>query len=194
MADTDVLEGAGLALRPDRVGQSEVRMADHSEDVGHPPVDKGLDHRVAHRARSLDLFLQTDIDAVAADLDRVGRHPLVVARRRLARERAVVPAMPRATQPAVLDRSLPQRATLVRTAVVQRAVLPVVVRQANGAAARHHRLDPVLGQLVEVGDLEPGQAGGGVVHQSGSTRMRRLRNQISLPWSWSAMWPVSIIP
>ena len=80
-----------------------------------------------------------DADAVVADLDREGARPVVVTAGRLARQRAVVVAVPRAAQPAVLDRPLAERPALVRAVVVERAVAPVVVGRARGSGGRPSR-------------------------------------------------------
>ena len=74
------------------------------------------------------------LDAVVADLDGVRGGLVVEPARRAAGERAVVVAVPRATQQAVLDRALAERAALVRAAVVERAVATVVVGQRDRLA------------------------------------------------------------
>ena len=67
-----------------------------------------------------------DVHAVVAHLDREARRRVGEAGRRGAGERVVVVAVPRAAQPALLDRALAERAALVRAVVVERAVAPVV--------------------------------------------------------------------
>src|SRR4051812_14276487 len=64
---------------------------------------------------------QSDVHPVAALLDVVGQDRVGEVPRGLTRERVVVVPVPRAPQQAILDRPLPQRATLVRTVVVQGA-------------------------------------------------------------------------
>ena len=49
VADADVPQGAGLLLAADRVGEAEVRMADHPEDRVDAPGDHRLGHRVGRR-------------------------------------------------------------------------------------------------------------------------------------------------
>ena len=47
--DADVGEFAALFGPAQRVGEAEIRMADHAEDVGYPEVDERLDEHVADR-------------------------------------------------------------------------------------------------------------------------------------------------
>ncbi len=74
-----------------------------------------------------------------------GGHALVEAAGRLAGERVVVPTVPGAAQPALLDRALAERAALVRAVVVEGAILALVVGQADRLVATRDGLDPALG-------------------------------------------------
>ena len=159
VADADVLELAGLDAAADGVGQAEVGVPDHAEDVPDAPGDHGLDHHVGDRARVRPERLDADVDAVVADLDGVRRDLVGELARRAPGQRAVVEAVPRAAQQPVLDRALAERAALVRAAVVERAVLAVVVGERHGPVARDNGAHAALGQLLHAGDAMPGQLG-----------------------------------
>ena len=98
--------------------------------------------------------LDADEDLAVADLERVGDR-LVVEPGGLAVERAVVEAVPRAAQQAVLDRALAERPALVRAVVVERRELPVVVDERDALVAGRDRRDAALGQLVGGEDAVP---------------------------------------
>ena len=70
VADADEREVAALLGLAHRVGESEVRVADHAEHVGDAPREHRLDHDVGDRARARPLGRQRDVDPVGADLDR----------------------------------------------------------------------------------------------------------------------------
>src|SRR5689334_11380706 len=92
-----------------------------------------------------------DVDAVGALLDRVGRDAVAEALGWPAADRVVVVAVPRAAQPAVLDRALAQRAALVRAAVVQRAEAGPAAGQRDRPAADHHAAHaPVAGYVHRI--------------------------------------------
>ena len=74
-----------------------------------------------------------DVDAVVAHLDREARGRVGEPGGRRAGERVVVVAVPRAAQPALLDRTLAERPALVRAAVVERAVAAVAVGEGEAA-------------------------------------------------------------
>jgi len=158
VADADVGQAPGLFLPPEGVRQAEVRVADHSEDVLHPPVHHRLGHDVRHGPDVRLLFLETDVDAVLTDLDRKGRNAVVVTARRIAGAGVEVPAVPRAPQPAVLDRALAQGPALVRTGVVEGVVPAVEVGQRQGLVSGDDCLDPTLRKLVGVGNAIPAKA------------------------------------
>ena len=106
--------------RRERVGEPEVRVADHPEDVGHAPCDERLGHHVGDRALVRDLGWDADPDAAVLaqlDLELLGS----VAELAVARQRAVVVPVPRTAQQPVLDRSLAERPALMRAAIVERA-------------------------------------------------------------------------
>ena len=146
VSDPDIGQSSGLFLAAQGVRQAEVGMPDHPEHVAHAPVDHRLGHHVGNRADMPLLGFDADVHAVIADLDRERRH--AVAERRAAIERAVVVAVPRATEHALLDRSLPEWAALVRAAVAERGVSPRVMRHGKAVRACRYGLHPALGKLV----------------------------------------------
>src|SRR5204862_5459758 len=93
VADPDVRESAGLLLAAQRVGEPEVGVPDHAEDVLDAPVDHRLRHEVGD-GRDVRLVGDANVDLAVADLEREGGR-LVVEAGRLPRERAVVIAVPR---------------------------------------------------------------------------------------------------
>ena len=120
---------AGLHLAADRVGQAEVRVADHPEHVVDAPGDERLGHHVGDGALVLGLGrrrrrrCRRRAPRPGSDATASPKPPAAAG------QRAVVVAVPRAAQQPVLDRPLAERPALVRAAVVERAVLPVVVRE-----------------------------------------------------------------
>ena len=142
------------------VGQSQVRVADHAEDVGDAPVDHRLHHDVGHGPHPGGFGRQGDVDSVVADLGGVAGRGVGEARRRGAVARRVVVTVPRAAQPPLLDRPLAERPALVGAAVVEGAVTTAEMGEGQRAAPDGHRLDPALGELVELEGLVPGGAGG----------------------------------
>jgi hypothetical protein len=78
VADADELQPPGLLLAAQRVGEPEVGVADHPEDVLDAPVDHRLDHEVGDRG-DVRLLLDADVDLAVADLERVGRGLVVEA-------------------------------------------------------------------------------------------------------------------
>jgi len=146
VADADELQLPVLLAAAQRVGEAEVRVADHSEHVLDAPVDHGARHDVGHRLLVGVLLDDPDEDLAVADLERVGDR-LVVEARALAVERAIVEAVPRAAQQAVLDRALAERSALVRAVVVQRRELPVVVDERDRLVPGGDRRDTALGKF-----------------------------------------------
>ena len=63
VADADVGQLAGLLLAPQRVGEPEVGVADHAEDVLDAPVDHRLGHQVGDGARRAASSGDADADA-----------------------------------------------------------------------------------------------------------------------------------
>ena len=102
--DTDERELTARLRLAHRVGETEVRVTDHPEHVGDTPRDHRLDHHVGDGARAWQLGGQPDVDAVVARLDRIRLGRVAKSRRRLPVDRVVVVAVPRATEPALLDR------------------------------------------------------------------------------------------
>jgi hypothetical protein len=135
------------------VGETEVGVADHAEHVRDAPVDHRLGHEVGDRV-DVRRILDADEHLAVTDLERVRRR-LVVEAGRGARERAVVIAVPRAAQQAVLDRALAERAALVRAVVVQRGELPVVVDERDALVPGSDGGDPAFRELVGGEDAMP---------------------------------------
>ena len=156
VADPVEAEPARLLLAAKRIGHAEVGVADHAKDVAHTPVGHGLDQEVAHRPHVWFLSRDSHVDAVVAGLDLEGADAVVEARR-LARQRGVVPPVPRAAQEALLDRALPERAALVGTAIVEGSVLPLEVGHGQAPVSRRDRRDPTFRQLVQVEHPIPAQ-------------------------------------
>nr|WP_228521576.1 hypothetical protein [Nocardioides islandensis] len=153
--DPDVPQLAALLGPAHRVGDAQVRVADHAEDGVHPVRDQGLDDRVADGAAASVVGGQRDVRAVLALLRVVRRDRVREALRRLAGARVVVVPVPRAAQPAVLDRALTDRAPLVRAAVLQCPEPAGTTGERDGAAVDDGAGDPALGGYVVAVDPVP---------------------------------------
>ncbi len=160
VADADEGELAPLLGGAEGVGQTQIGMAHHAEDMGDAPVDHRLDHHIRHRADPGDLGSQGDIDAVVADLGAVAGRRVGEAWGRGAVARRVVVAVPRTAQPPLFDRPFAKGPALVGAAVVEGAVTAPVVGERQRAVPDSDRLDPALGQLVGLERLVPGVAPG----------------------------------
>ena len=117
-----LLEDGGHAL-PDRVdslryapGPGSANRVVHTVLLGESPFGA---------CRASDLAALTASGAVAED------ELVVVAAGRFAGERIEVPAVPRATQASVFNGAFAQRSALVRTGIIQRSVLPLVMGHAD---------------------------------------------------------------
>src|SRR5205085_3425487 len=110
---------APLLGRPEGVGQAQVGVADHAEDVGDAPVDHGLHHDVGDGAGVGHLGGQGHVDAVGPGLGAVGGGGVGEPGRGGAVAGGVVVAVPGAAQPPLLDRTFAQGPALVRAAVVE---------------------------------------------------------------------------
>ncbi len=134
VADADVPQLATLLGPAHRVGEAEVGVADHAEHgvdtVGH----QGLDDRVADGPATRLVGRQPDVHAVLALLDAVRRHRVREAFRWPSGPGVVVVAVPRAAQPAVLDRALADGPALVRAPVLQRSDPSAAASQGDRAA------------------------------------------------------------
>lgn len=122
-------------------------MPHHAEDVLDTPVDHRLEHQVANRPDMGPLLGQAHIDTVVADFDRKRRDAVIEARR-FSCQRVKIPAVPRATQQAVLDRAFAKRATLVRALISERCVLAVEVSHAQRQVGAGRGLDAPFGKLI----------------------------------------------
>jgi hypothetical protein len=106
------------------------------------------------------LLVEPDVDAVLSNLDRIRRDTVGVPARWLARQRIVIPPVPRTSEPAVFDRSFAEWAALMRTSIVQRGVLPFMARHAHGLPRAGHGFDPALRELIVVQNPMPDEVGG----------------------------------
>ena len=109
MSNPEVAEGALGFLSAHGVGETEVRVPNHSPDPFDAPVDERLDHHVARGAHVRVFCGERDVDPVIPNIDWEGLDAIVEAAWRLAGQWMEVPAVPRAAQPAVLDRALAER-------------------------------------------------------------------------------------
>jgi hypothetical protein len=155
VTDADEGELAALLGLAHGVREPEVRVADHAEHVGETPRHERLHDDVGDRALRLGIGWQRGVDTVVADLDAEAGRGVGEARRWLARHGRVVVAVPRASQPTVLDRALAEWAALVRAGVVETAVGAVVMGDGEGPAADGDGGDAALRQLVEPEDAVP---------------------------------------
>ena len=156
VADADEREVASFLLTAHGVGESEVGVTDHAEHVRDAPRDHRFDHHIGHGAHVRDVVGHVDVDAVVTQLDRELRRSVGEAGRGSARERVVVVPVPGTPQPALLDRTLPERAALVRAPVVERAVLVAHVGEHETAPSGNDGAYAPVGQVVELGDPVPG--------------------------------------
>ncbi len=134
-------------------------MAHNSEHIANAPIGEGLGHDVGHGGLVWSVFRERDIDAVVSNFDGVGGHAIAVALGRVSGGGVVVPAVPRAAQHAVLDRTLAERTALVGALVRKRCVLALEVRHAHSVHADALGLHAALGQLVQIESLVPNLLG-----------------------------------
>ena len=167
MADAVEGERPRLLLNAQGVGQPQIRMPHHSPNVPDAPAHERLGHEVADRAHVPPLLLESHVDAIVADLHRIGGHAVVVPPRRRARKGVEVPPVPGTPKHAVLDRALPEWPPLVWTAVVQCRETTFEARHAKGRMGACDGLHATLWKLVHVEDTVPdtvaahgGQRGG----------------------------------
>ena len=174
--DPDEAELAPLLGPAQRVGEAEVRVADHAEDGVDAMGDQGLDQHVGDGARAWQSPWQLHVDAVVALLHVVRRDRVAEALRRLPGERVVVVAVPRAAQPAVLDRTLADRAALVRAPVLQRPEPPAASGQRHGPAVDDGAVHPALVGDVLGRELVPGLGHGpSLLSAPGSGKAQQAR-------------------
>ena len=133
-------------------------MTDHAEHPAHTPVDHGLGHHVGHGLCVFRLGGEADIDAVFPGFDgECFLARIFMPARRLAGQGVKVPSMPGATQPAALDRPLTQRPALMRTVIVHRTVLALIMGQRERAGPGGDGLDPSFRQIIRPRHSVPGQ-------------------------------------
>ena len=147
VADADVGELAVGLPPPDRVGEPEVRVADHAEHVPDPPVDHRPGHHVGDGLDVRGRRLDADEDLAVAHLERIGGR-LVLEAGGLPGQRAVVEAVPGTAQQPVLDRALAEGPALMRAVVVEGAELALVVNEGDALEARVNGGHAALGQLI----------------------------------------------
>ena len=176
--ETDVTADLGLAHR---VGEAQVRVAHHAEDVGDAPVDHGFDHDVRDGPGPGMRHRQGDVDTVIAHLGPIGGRGVIEAARRLAVLGGVVPTVPGAPQPPLLDRTLAQRSSLVRALVAETAVSRIGSCHRQRRPADGDRRHPPLREFVDVHDLVPFEL---AFRQCGLGRRRLLVHCHGVP-SWS---------
>ena len=114
-------------LVPECFGEAEIRVTHHSENGSYSPVDHGLDHDVGDGARNTKWrcgYVERDVDAIVAAFDRIRLNAVVVASRRFAGERVVIPPVPRTTEETFLDRALAERSFLVGHSLSRAAYCP----------------------------------------------------------------------
>ena len=144
VADADEADLAAILGPAQRVGEAEVGVADHAEDRVDAMGDESLDEDVGHRPRRPGQVGKSDVRAVGALIDLIGRHGVGEVPGRLARHRVVVIAVPRAAQEALLDRALAERAALVRALVLERPEPCAASSERDGAAVDDDAADPSL--------------------------------------------------
>ena len=149
MTDGDVAEIAARFCAAQRIGESQVRVTHHAEHCSDAPVGHRLHEHVGNRALTFGLRRQCGIHAVVADFDRVGIRCVVERWRRGAVARRVVVAVPRAPQPATLDRALTERTTLMRAGVVERPEGVPHPGDAQTAPTDRDAGDPLVAEFVE---------------------------------------------
>ncbi len=145
MPDRDILEISALLGLPHSVGEAQVGVADHSKDVGDSPVDHRVYEDIADGALPLGLWWQCDIDPVFPHFGSETGRGVVESLRRLTGERVVVISVPRAPEPTVFDRPFTQRPALMRTVIVESAVVPLVMAERQPSPPYGDRLYPSLG-------------------------------------------------
>ena len=121
-----------------------------------PQLTMSLGHHIGDRPNVQILFFETDIHAVLPHLDGKARDHVVILLTRRWSDGSPNRATGNATS---RFRSTPHPMGHPGggTCSTMRGVFALIVGQADGLHAAGHRLDPVLGQVVEVGDLPPDQ-------------------------------------
>ena len=151
--DAEESELAALLGTAERVGETEVGVADHPEHGVHTMRDQGLDEDVGHRPDALRLVGEPHVGAVDAVIDVVRHDGVGESLWGSTREWVVVVAVPGTAKPAVLDGALAHRPALVRTAVLQGSQLAVAPGQCDRPAVDNGAPDPPLGG--DVGCFDP---------------------------------------
>ena len=140
-----------------RLGDTEIRVPDHTEDGVYTPVGHGLNQDVADRAGMRSRRRSTHVHAVLAHVHGIGEHIEIGPTGRLAGERVKVESVPGATNLVVLQGALAQRTALVGAAVVDGTETAVQFGQRHGLQA--HRADRhlTLIQRILISCLVPDQ-------------------------------------
>ena len=155
VAHAEIAKLTGFFLAPNGFGEAEVRMADDAEHGAHAPARHRFRHQVRYGARFRDGLFEGDIDAVFATFHGIDGDAVVIASGRLACKGMKVPAVPRTAEKALLDRAFSERSSLVGTRVVERRVLALVMRHANGGQPAGHGFHAPFGKLVRLERFVP---------------------------------------
>ena len=155
MADTEVCEFSFAFGAAHGLGDTEVGVPDHAEDRVDSPVGHRLDQHITDGSLRVIGWRRAHVDAVVADIHRVGRDVEVRTSGRLAGERIEVEPVPGTADLVILQGALPEWSALVGAAVVDGTVVSAQLGQrhglASGRACRHLALVKICG----TGDLVP---------------------------------------
>ena len=155
MADADVGEPAIGRRPPQRVGDTEVGVADHAEHGVEAPLAQHVHHLVHKRDRLVD---DRDLDLerpVAGGAHGIGHGLVAEPRRWGAGARVVLVGVPRTDEVPALELPVAEGTTLVRAPVVERRPCAVLaVHEADGTAAGHDGGDPP-GRNAGAGHADP---------------------------------------
>ncbi len=94
------------------------------------------------------VLFNTDINTVITFFKRIDPDSIFKTYRWFSGARVVIVAVPGAAQPAIFDLALTQWPALVRAAVVQRAILTLIMGQRYGLMSGNNRFYPPFGQFV----------------------------------------------
>jgi hypothetical protein len=103
VADADISDLAAFLGLAKGIGETEIRVSDHAENVGDPKRHESFDKHVADGADRARQLGQLDVDAVRTLLDRKARYRVAEPTRRMPADRVVVIAVPRAAEQALFD-------------------------------------------------------------------------------------------
>ncbi len=142
-----------------RIREAEVGVTHHPEYPRHAVRDERLDQNVRDRSVDFAALRQPNVHAVVPLLDVVRSDRVPEVAGGLTGERVVVVTVPGAPQEPLLDRSLPQWATLMRTMVVQRAESAAASRQSDAPSVDGHTSHSCLSREIDRADFVPAASG-----------------------------------